>query len=78
MDNTQRDIGRLEAVAESLKEQNEALQKEIKELKAEVAEIKNLISQIKGGSRVLMFVGGLASGGMGAALFKWIPLILAR
>lgn len=78
MTNTERDIGRLEAVAESLERQNQNLTQEIAALKKELAEIKDLISQIKGGSRVLFWLGGLASGGVGAALFKYLPTIFAR
>ena len=78
MTNTERDIGRLEAVAASLERQNESLTQEIIALKKELAEIKDLIAQIKGGSRVLFWIGGLVSGSIGAALFKWVPIILAR
>lgn len=78
MTSTERDIGRLEEVAESLKEQVRLLREENANLKQELAEIKDLIAQIRGGSRVLFWLGGLASGGVGAALFKWVPIILAR
>ena len=78
MTNIERDIGRLEAVAASLESQNETLQQEIAELKKELSEIKQLIAQVKGGSRVLMFLGWFFSAGTGAALVKWLPLLLAR
>lgn len=78
MTNTERDIGRLEEVAESLKEQVRLLREENANLKQELAEIKELIAQIRGGSRVLFWLGGLASGGVGAALFKYLPTIFAR
>lgn len=76
--NTERDIGRLEAVAESLEKQNSDLRKELSQLREEVAEIKQLIAQIKGGSRVLMFLWGLSSGGVGAAIFKYGAILLAK
>ena len=78
MTNIERDIGRLEAVAASLENQNEELKKELAALKTELAEIKQLIAQIKGGSRVLFWMGGLASGGIGAAIVKYLPIIFAR
>ena len=78
MTSTERDIGRLEEVADSLKEQVRLLRQENASLKQELAEIKDLIAQIKGGSRVLFWLGGIASGGVGAALFKWVPIILSR
>ena len=76
--NTAQDIGRLQGAAQALKESNEMLREEVAELRKEVAEIKNLIAQIKGGSRVLFFLGSLAGGGFGAAMVKWLPLILAK
>lgn len=75
---TAQDIGRLQGAAQALKESNEVLREEVAELRKEVAEIKTLIAQIKGGSRVLFWLGGLASGGVGAALFKYLPIIFAR
>lgn len=78
MTNIERDIGRLEAVAASLENQNEELKKELAALKSELSEIKQLIEQIKGGSRVLFWLGGLLSGGVGAAIFKYGAVILAR
>lgn len=78
MTSTERDIGRLEEVADSLKEQVALLRAENAALKSELAEIKNLIAEIRGGSRVILWLGGLVSGGVGAALFKWISIMLAR
>lgn len=78
MTNIERDIGRLEAIAESLEKQNADLKIEIAQLHNELAEIKQLIAQVKGGSRVLLFLWGLFSGGIGAALFKWLPIFLAK
>jgi len=75
---TEQDIGRLQGIAESLKEQIEALREENAELRRDLAEIKNLIAQIKGGSRVLFFLGSLAGGGVGAAVVKWFPILLAK
>lgn len=76
--NTAQDIGRLQGVAESLKEQIEILREENAELRRDLAEIKTLIAQIKGGSRVLFFLGSLAGGGFGAAVVKWLPILLAK
>ncbi len=78
MTSIERDIGGLQEVARSLKEQIELMREENAELRREIAEIKNLIAQIKGGSRVLFWLGGLASGGVGAALFKYLSIIFAR
>lgn len=76
--NTAQDIGHLQGVAESLKEQIEILRAENAELRRDLAEIKILIAQFKGGSRVLIFLGGLVGGGVGAALLKYGAIILAR
>ena len=76
--NTAQDIGHLQGVAESLKEQIEILREENAELRRDLAEIKTLIAQIKGGSRVLFFLGSLAGGGIGAAVVKWLPILLAK
>lgn len=78
MTNIERDIGRLEAVAASLERQNESLREEIAALKTELAEIKQLISEIKGGSRVVLFIGSLVGGSVGAAVLKYGAVILAR
>ena len=78
MPSYERDLGRLEAVAQSLGEQIAELKAERDELKKELAEIKNLIAQIKGGSKVLFWLGGLVSGAGGAALFKYLPLLFVR
>ncbi len=75
---TQQDIGRLQGVAQSLKEQMEIIREENAELRRDLAEIKTLIAQIKGGSRVLFFLGSLAGGGVGAAVVKWLPILLAK
>ena len=74
----ERDIGRLEAVAQSLERQINELKQERDEIKREIQEIKELISQIRGGSRVVFWIGGLVSGGIGAALFKFLPMLPLR
>jgi len=78
MTSTERDIGRLEAVAASLEKQNADLKAELAELRDELREIKELIAEIKGGSKVVLWAGGLISGGIGAAIFKYGAIILAR
>lgn len=78
MTSAERDIGRLEAVAASLKQQNKDVKAEITELRDELRKIKLLIAEIKGGSRVVLWVGGLVSGGVGAAIFKYGAIFLAR
>ena len=78
MTSTERDIGRLEAVAASLEKQNADLKAELGELRDELREIKLLIAEIKGGSKVVLWAGGLISGGIGAAIFKYGAIILAR
>ena len=78
MTSTERDIGRLEAVAASLEQQNKELKAELSELRDELREIKELIAEIKGGSKVVLWAGGLISGGIGAAIFKYGTIILAR
>lgn len=78
MNSYDRDLGRLEAVAQSLGEQIAELKAERDEIKKEIAEIKSLIAQVKGGSRVLFWLGGLLSGAGGAALFKYLPLLFIR
>jgi chromosome segregation ATPase len=85
MNNYDRDIGRLEAVAHSLERQiaeikveRDEFRKEVKRLNDEITEIKDLVSQIKGGSRVLMWLGWLVSSGVGAALVKFGPMILVK
>lgn len=78
MTSAERDIGRLEAVAASLEQQNKDLKAEITELRDELREIKLLIAEIKGGSRVVLWVGGLVSGGVGAAIFKYGAIFWAR
>jgi hypothetical protein len=85
VNNYDRDIGRLEAVAQSLERQiaeikveRDEFRKEVKRLNDEITEIKDLVSQIKGGSRVLMWLGWLVSSGVGAALVKFGPMILVK
>jgi uncharacterized protein YukE len=85
MNSYDRDIGRLEAVAQSLERQiaeikveRDEFRKEVKRLNDEITEIKDLVSQIKGGSRVLMWLGWLVSSGVGAALVKFGPMILVK
>lgn len=78
MTSAERDIGRLEAVAASLEQQNKDVKAEITELRDELRKIKLLIAEIKGGSRVVLWVGGLVSGGVGAAIFKYGAIFLAR
>jgi len=78
MTNIERDIGRLEAVAASLERQNESLREEIAALKTELAEIKTLIAEIRGGSRVLLFVGSLVGGSVGAAILKYGGILITR
>jgi len=85
MTNYDRDLGRLEAVAQSLERQiaeikveRDEFRKEVKRLNDEITEIKELVSQIKGGSRVLMWLGWLVSSGVGAALVKFGPMILVK
>lgn len=74
----ERDIGRLEAVAKSLEKQIDSLTEDISTLKSEIAEIKQLIATIKGGSKVIMFLGSVVGGGVGAAVLKFIIPIVAR
>ncbi len=76
--NYDRDIGRLEAVVSSLEKQNTDLKAEIGKLHKDLTEIKELVLQIKGGSRVLTWLIGIASGGIGAALLKFILPLVAR
>lgn len=87
--NTERDIGRLGALVEqfekSLQKQNESLlakidglEAKIDKLEADIANFHLMVAQFKGGSRVVLFVGSLVSGGIGAAAVKWLPLILAK
>lgn len=78
MTSIEREIGKLEAVAASLEQQNKELKAEITEFRDELREIKLLIAEIKGGSRVVFWVGGLVSGGVGAAIFKYGAIFLAR
>lgn len=78
MTNIERDIGRLEAVAASLENQNEELKKELAALKSELSEIKQLISEIKGGSRVVLFIGSLVGGSVGAAILKYGAILITR
>ena len=81
--NIERDIGRLEAVARNiehqiieLKQERDELRRELAELEkkfdAKMTEITDLMSQIKGGSRVVLWAGGLISGGLGAAFIKFV------
>lgn len=89
MTSTDQDIGRLQGIAEALKEQLKAmseqftkqvefLRRENEELRAEVSELKNLVAELRGGSRVVLWLGGLVGGGIAAMAVKWIPIILAR
>jgi L-serine deaminase len=48
------------------------------QLHKDLTEIKELVLQIKGGSRVLTWLIGIASGGIGAALLKFILPLVAR
>lgn len=64
--NTERDIGRLEAVAE-------ALEKEVAALRKDVAELKDLVAQAKGGSKVVFLLGSITGGGIGALIMKLLP-----
>jgi prefoldin subunit 5 len=79
-----RDIGRLEAVAQSLERQIEdlkverdELKKDLKKLGDELAQIRELVAQIRGGSRVVLWVGAMVSGGIGTALVKFAPLLMS-
>lgn len=86
--NIERDIGRLEAVARNiehqiieLKQERDEMRRDLAELEkkfdAKMNEITDLMSQIKGGSRVVLWAGGLISGGLGAAFIKFVlPLFL--
>lgn len=65
-------------MAASLEQQNKDVKAEITELRDELRKIKLLIAEIKGGSRVVLWVGGLVSGGVGAAIFKYGAIFLAR
>ena len=63
---------------EEFARQMEFLRKENEELRAEVSELKNLVAELRGGSRVILWLGGLVGGGVAAMAVKWIPAILAR
>ena len=89
MDNTQRDIGRLGALVEQfektlaaqnriLTEKIDGLEAKIDKLEGDIANFNILLAQFKGGSKVVFFVGSLLGGGIGAAIVKWLPVLLAR
>ena len=66
-----RDIGALEEAVRNLVRQNETLNAQIEELREEIAGFKDLVANLRGGSRVLIFIGTLVSGGLSAALVKF-------
>lgn len=76
MTSYERDIGRLEAVVANLERQNTELKHEIAALHSDLKEIKTMMSELKGGSRVVFWLGGLISGGIGAILIKLFPIFI--
>ena len=80
-----RDLGRLEAIAQSferqlseMRQERDEFKQEIKRLNEEIIQIKELVAQIRGGSKVVMWLGWLISSGVGAALVKFGPMLLVR
>ena len=73
-----REIGRLEAVVANLERQHAELKGEIAALHSDLKEIKTMMSELRGGSRVVFWLGGLVSGGIGALLVKLIPILVVR
>lgn len=78
MNQYDRDLGRIEAILQSVERQIEELKQERKELKQELEDIKTLINQVKGGSRAILWIGSFVSGGIGAALLKFAPVLMAK
>ena len=65
MDQTQRDIGRIEGKVNSL-------ESDLTEVKADVKAILAVINQTKGGWKIMMLVGGV-TGAIGAFIVKILP-----
>jgi hypothetical protein len=68
MINIEREIGNLEARVQ-------AVETDVQAMRIDVREIRDALVGVKGGWRVLMIVIGLAAT-MGAALGKYVPLVL--
>lgn len=67
MDNTQRDIGALQADVRTVQE-------DLKDIKADVREMRDMMQHVKGGWKLMLILGTL-SAAIGAAFTKIISVL---
>lgn len=78
MTSIDRELGGIAEQLKSMAAAISALDASNADLAKEVLELRLLIAQLRGGSRALLWIGGLISGGAGAALMKLLGLYYSK
>ena len=78
MNSIDRELGGIAEQMKSMASAVASLESRTADLTKEVLELRLLIAQLRGGSKVLLWVGGLVSGGTGAAIMKLLGVYYSK
>lgn len=78
MNSIDRELGGIAEQMKSMASAVASLESRTADLTKEVLELRLLIAQLRGGSKVLLWVGGLVSGGTGAAIMNLLGVYYSK